>query len=677
MASHRAHTLGLAGRSPKRGARSPSSRILDARQDTLDFRDQMFVATLIEVPTYITLASYRKWRVPVLNQGTEGACTGFGLATVANYLLRRRRKVPDSACVSPRMFYEMARRYDEWPGENYSGSSARGAMKGWHKHGICTDKTWPYDEEDRDPCSYPTRWSEATRRPLGAYFRVNHKDLVAMHCALSEVGVLYATSNVHSGWNVPDSKGDIKFEQGSIGMHAFAIVAFDEFGFWIQNSWGQDWGLQGFGRVTYNDWFQNGTDVWVGRLGAPVVITDAFATAVGITGAAKGSRAYVFSDLRPHIISLGNDGRLRTDGMYGTSAADVEEIITKDLPRLTDSWTKKRVLLYAHGGLVPEDSAVQHIAEYRAALLEAQIYPLAFVWKTDYWSTLTDMLQDALQRRRPEGVLDATKDFMLDRLDDALEPVARLLTGKAEWDQMKENAKSATLDPQGGARIAIQQLAQLAETGKSIEIHLAAHSAGAIFHAWLLQLLSGTGALSGAFEGQEGLGRSIESCTLWAPACTSDLFMQSYGPAIKDGRIKNMTVFTLTDDAERSDNCAKIYNKSLLYLVSDAFEDVARVPFVSDGTPIAGMAKFLDKRSAIRRLIDQGKMSWIRSPNDAAVGSSDASRARGHGDFDDDRATLEATLARILGRQSTSATVTTRHSASGQRAIRRQLTNAQ
>ncbi len=50
------------------------------------------------------------------------------------------------------------------------------------------------------------------------------------------------------------------------------------------------------------------------------------------------------------------------------------------------------------------------------------------------------LLSDAVRRRRPEGILDATKDFMLDRLDDALEPIARMLTGKAEWNEMKENA---------------------------------------------------------------------------------------------------------------------------------------------------------------------------------------------------------------------------------------------
>ena len=34
------------------------------------------------------------------------------------------------------MLYEMARKYDEWPGEHYEGSSARGGMKGWMAHGV-------------------------------------------------------------------------------------------------------------------------------------------------------------------------------------------------------------------------------------------------------------------------------------------------------------------------------------------------------------------------------------------------------------------------------------------------------------------------------------------------------------------------------------------------------------
>ena len=359
---------------------------------------------------------------------------------------------------------------------------------------------------------------------MGAYLRVNHHDLVAIHSAISEVGILYATSNVHTGWSSVGSDGKIKFVDDQIGGHAFAILPYDADGLWIQNSWGATWGYQGFGQVSYNDWLKNGTDIWVARLGAPIKLLTAVAAATGYAASSKGSRSYVFCDLRPHIISIGNDGQLRTDGTYGTSAADVQAIVTADFPRLTAKWKKKRLLLYAHGGLVPEDSAVQHVADYRAALLDAEVYPLAFIWKTDYWSTLKDILTDCLRRRRPEGILDKSKDFMLDRLDDALEPIARIFSGKLEWSEMKENALLASTSKTGGARIVAQYIAKLVKADPSIEVHMAGHSAGSIFHGGLVPLLA-----------QQGV--TIQTCTLWAPACTVDLFNSNYVPALKDNTI--------------------------------------------------------------------------------------------------------------------------------------------
>lgn len=75
-----------------------------------------------------------------------------------------------------------------------------------------------------------------------------------MHAALAEVGILYATATVHSGWVIP-------LETTPLGGHAFAIVAYDTQGFWIQNSWGPDWGLRGLAHISYDDWLSNGTDV--------------------------------------------------------------------------------------------------------------------------------------------------------------------------------------------------------------------------------------------------------------------------------------------------------------------------------------------------------------------------------------------------------------------------------
>ena len=187
-------------------------RKLNVRRDTLDFRDRMFEATLIEVPTHIPLSAWRKLRVPVLDQGRKAPAPALAWPPSPTICCSRRKVVPDSEPVSARMLYEMARRYDEWPGENYSGSSARGAMKGWHKHGVCREDDWPYRLRSKDPEGLTqARTADAMRRPLGAYLRVNHQDLVAMHSALAEVGVLFATATVHQGWRRSDRKGAIPY----------------------------------------------------------------------------------------------------------------------------------------------------------------------------------------------------------------------------------------------------------------------------------------------------------------------------------------------------------------------------------------------------------------------------------------------------------------------------------
>jgi hypothetical protein len=640
--------LSAAGKAGKGKKKAPEvhDQVLDARPDTLDFRDRMFEPTLVEVPQRIPLSDYTSYKVPILDQEKEGACTGFGLATVANYLLRRRRVDPDKDDVSARMFYEMAKRYDEWPGEAYSGSSARGAMKGWHKHGVCADLSWPYVVGSTDLRLTDKRASEALRRPLGAYYRVNHKDLVAMHTALAEVGILYATAMVHQGWSSPGSDGAIAYPAAQIGGHAFAIVAYDEKGFWVQNSWSESWGRKGFGLVTYDDWLANGTDVWVARLGAPVVLRSAQASATSLSAAARQSDAYAFCDVRPHIVATGNDGRLRTDGSFGTSREDVEAIFKESIPNLTKGWKRKRLLLYAHGGLVGEQGAVQRVADYRAALLAAEVYPVAFIWKSDLWSTVRNILEDAARRRRPEGALDAAKDFMLDRFDDALEPLARTGGGHSLWSEIKENARLATqLDAgqdQGGARIALQALAGLVAGAKGWEVHVAGHSAGAVFHAPIVRWLAAHGI-------------PIASCTLWAPACTLELFRSAYLPLIQSGQIGRFALFTLTDQAERDDTCANIYNKSLLYLVSNALDAWARVPLFRDGVPLLGMEKFVRADKAVAKVFASGKADWVLAPNTEPAGSPDASTSRAHGAFDDDVPTLKATLARIVGTQAAKA----------------------
>lgn len=683
--------------SPSRAA-SAGSRLFDARPDTADFRDRMFEPTLIDVPTSVPLSRHLRLDVPVLNQGDEGACTAFGLATVAHTLLRTRVSGANRIQVSTRMLYDMARRYDEWRGESYSGSSCRGAMKGWHRHGVCSERVWPYKPGLQMEPYNETRARDALRNPLGAYLRVNHKDLVAMHAAFAEVGVLYASSGVHEGWIKPPKNGTIAWsEQEQIGFHAFAIVAYDDEGFWLQNSWGRQWARAGFAHVSYDEWLQRGTDVWVARLAVPVHLRRAQGAAASNSALAPQSTGYSQADLRPHIVSLGNNGQLRDSGRFGTTLDDVRNIVRKDMRDATKGWKKKRILLYAHGGLVPEQAAIQRVADYREAMLKEEIYPLCFIWKTDFWSTLGNILRD-VAKPRSEGLLDKAKDLLLDRLDDTLEPLARAVGGKPLWDEMKENAVLATtavirgdgnVQEAGGAALVARLLDEWMKADPSVELHVAGHSAGSILMAPLVQLLTTQGRISGGpADGMSGIGAKIASVNLWAPAITVDMFLMTYARAIESKAIERACLFTLSDKAENDDHCAGVYHKSLLYLVAHAFEAQARSWIdrrMAQGTPIAGMARFIEAKTPadqalgyerLHKLIKDGRLDWIQSPTAGKPpGSPDGSDATSHGGFDDDRATLEATVARIVGRRGTPVQFEIHRSESGL-ADRRRLLRA-
>jgi hypothetical protein len=449
---------------------------------------------------------------------------------------------------------------------------------------------------------------------------------------------------VHAGWTAPDESGRIPYEKSFaiMGGHAFAIVAHDEYGFWMQNSWGSAWGLAGFAQVSYDDWLVNGADVWVARLGVPVSLRFAEAAAVNIAPGVVQAKSYSFADLHPHIISFGEAGLLNVEETYASSEAEVAEVFRTDLPRLTQGWERKRLLLYAHAGLVNDKTFIQRVAEYRVAFLQSQVYPLVFLWHTDFWSTVTTILQDALRRRRPDGAMNGRLDFMLDRLDDTLEPLVRSLMGRVYWEAIKQKAYQATTNEGGGGRVVLKYLSEWMHSEANAEVHVVAHSAGSIFIGHLVRLLTAAGPIKrGALRGATGYGLPVTSCTLWAPAINIDEFKRTYLPALQDGSIQRFALYTLSDEAEQDDHCAQIYHKSLLYLISNALE-------AERGQPLLGLEKCVQADHNLASIFEGASAEWVRAPNDAPKGSRWASTARRHNDFDDDPPTLRSTLARIL-----------------------------
>ena len=173
------------------------ARALDARRDPVDLRDRPYQPPPVSLPdecpsskevgTYLNI--YTQARL-ILDQGQEGACTGFGLACVINYARWRKAGHPAALeSVSPRMLYNFARRYDEYAGEDYDGSSCRGALKGWFHHGVCLEEDWPYEASGiaRPRFGYAQRASDLT---LGVYYRIDTKSITDMQAAIHEVGAV-------------------------------------------------------------------------------------------------------------------------------------------------------------------------------------------------------------------------------------------------------------------------------------------------------------------------------------------------------------------------------------------------------------------------------------------------------------------------------------------------------
>lgn len=592
------------------------------RRDSLDFRDRIYRPQLDPLAERLLP---EEQCIVLRDQGAEGTCGGFGLAAVIDYLNRRRGV---ERPVSTRMLYEMAKRHDQWPGEDYAGTSARGAMKGWHKNGVCPESAWRY-RVDRPGYLTAARSRAALRTPLGAYYRVlpARPDL---HCALAETGAVYATAATHVGWHRRRLRaGRIPFEPGWVerGGHAFAILGYTDEGFVIQNSWGEGWGALRLEGVIYpgcaiwgyEDCEKNLWDAWVAQLALPIARASPVRSAryVDAGGSARPQApAPPQREIRDHYLHI-DDGRYHGWGDYPSQPEQVEDIIAGTVGGTRDR-SGTHLLLYAHGGLNSVKTAASRAARWRPVFAANAVHELHFFWETGLWEELGDVLrakQEAASGRA--GGPTQWWDRMIERLTQPL--------GHALWHEMQRDAEIAFSDERAGSHCLRLLSRALAGTppGQRPQLHLVGHSAGAI---WLAHLLRRWTRLEGP---------PITNLVLLAPACTVSLYNQCIYPALRARLVERLHHFYLDDAAERRDNVAQVYRKSLLYLVSRSYQQRGAV------VPLMGMETHLDK------LHDTGIKRRVSHFN--TRDHRDKTRASSHLDFDDDTTTLNAMLRIIVG----------------------------
>ncbi|MCP4114908.1 MAG: C1 family peptidase [Desulfobacteraceae bacterium] len=587
---------------------------LNAIPDIPDIRDLVYQPALIPLKDEISPPE----DLVILDQGRDGACTGFGLAACINFLYQRKEK---TLRVSPWMLYEMARKFDEWEGEQYSGSSCRGAIRGWQNMGVCLEELWPHGNGDRGGLTVERAGNAGNTMP-GAYYRLSSR-VEDFHAALNEVGVLFVSAKVHRGWHKANiSRGRILHMDEPTGGHAFAIVGYGSEGFYVQNSWGGKWGYEGLALWSYEDWQQNLVDAWVVRLAVPTprLWTSRrcqFPTREEGAKAAmfRGARSPRRHEIRGHFVHM-DDGRFHTKGRYFSSLADVAE--TAGVLSSRDKYS--HLLLYAHGGLNSPKSSAKRIAAMKSTFKSNGIYPYHFMYDTG----LMEELKDIVFRREPESK-DRSQGLwnaMPQAWDRWLERSVRV-PGRALWREMKQGASSPFKEGNAGSRTLETLVGSLPE---NVKLHVAGHSTGAILLVHLLQRLKIIRP-----------SLTIATASLMAPACTVDDFKTCFAPLLsangKGYGIRGMVIYNLTDELEQADTVVKVYGKSLLYLVSRAFEEERETPLLGMQRHCTGIKQ--DRLTLLYSRGDRGKQSRCLS--------------REHGGFDNDPATMNDILKRILG----------------------------
>lgn len=667
---------GRAARAPAaQPANTAARRSLTVRKDATDLNDRPYqpppVCLLDASPSDADMARYLPPYVKaglILNQGSEGACTGFGLACVVNYLRwAKAGYTPKLKSVSPRMLYNFARRYDEYAGENYDYSSCRGALKGWFKHGVCLEDDWPFD--DRKPVQPKYGYADrAIAHTLGVYYRIDTRCITDMQSAIQAVGAIYVSATTHRGWDelpntaVPPSSHAqlpvIGFDgrPSEIDGHAFALVGFNAQGFVVQNSWGAAFGACGFAVLTYADWLANGMDAWVVSLGVPGVVDGRLSVkSPGAAGtAARADTTAWWSEDRAyqHSVVIGNDGRVKR---YLTED-ELSRTLMHQAAVLPDQWFRtrpaaepRRLVIYAHGGLNSEDAAIRRVRAMGRHFLGNGCYPLFLVWKTGLLESIGHIVSDLF---RPQPGVAGVGEWITDKTDLLIESSIGRPLARPIWSEMKENAALAFGNGRGGDLL-ITALQKLRDTwGAAFQVHVVGHSAGAILLGHLLTALQ---------------ARHLDSAThtahLFAPACTVEFANRHY--ATQPELMKRLYLSVLSDPLERGDNVAAVYRKSLLYLVSNALETDLR-------TPILGLARVQDiEYSGWDGASSTGEVlkAWRKAARDAglakdryqvleqrkvvtarlAEGDAGIQIDAAHGSFDNDVDVMGATLRRILG----------------------------
>lgn len=233
----------------------------------------------------------RSWCSPIEDQGSLGSCTAQAGAGLIEYYEYRAF---DSYIDASRLFlYKVTRNLLGLTGD--TGAYLRSTMGAMALFGVSPEKYWTYTTDHPNP-DYATKRHFDLEPPAFCYaFAGNYKAIKyfridppgsSFNTVVEKVKMLLAAGlpsmfgfTVMSSINQAGDDGEIPFpceNESARGGHAMMVVGYDNSkvivnstcnektkgAFLIRNSWGTDWGDNGYGWLPYEYVLKGGTRDW-------------------------------------------------------------------------------------------------------------------------------------------------------------------------------------------------------------------------------------------------------------------------------------------------------------------------------------------------------------------------------------------------------------------------------
>ena len=187
-----------------------------------DERDKKYHLKSLMPKAAVTITSKYWWAAGWWgDQGETSECVAYSWTHwLAEGPIVQKGKPP----INPDVLYNEAQKVDEWPGENYDGTSVRAGAKVLQSKGFISTYNWAWDIETVKTCLLTTG-------PM-------------------VVGTLWYDNMFY-----PDINGLIKVGGAIAGGHAYLLDGINvKTGLIrIKNSWGKSWGKGGFAYISIAD----------------------------------------------------------------------------------------------------------------------------------------------------------------------------------------------------------------------------------------------------------------------------------------------------------------------------------------------------------------------------------------------------------------------------------------